>query len=184
MSGNKSLLWLSLKWLSVILSMFVWFGGGFIDLYQSCTDHVIISGLTYLILPFGLYLIVIYINVSIFPLRYSFLGNTKRTLHATGPCGKTFSAWTHIGHISISYAKWAFYLTGFGLKVPGLKEIFIDWRLISSVKSTWWGSCVIVHDCEEVRSPIVGPSMVRKIVDGYMIGRGSTLEAGSVEEVE
>jgi hypothetical protein len=161
--------WIFTRWLFFVIALIIWIIGGSVVFYEACAQKNIFPGLIYLILPFGCYVLFSYFNLCAFPLRYSSLGTRKRSPSPEQQYKFVLDSRVQVGRMRAPelLVKWFFYDAGFEIKVLMIGSFFIPWESIISIEKDWWEDCVINHNCEEVRSPIICPAEIgERILNG------------------
>jgi hypothetical protein len=106
-------------------------------------------------------------SLMAFPLPYSIFGKVKRTPLPADDCVFVLNcSGGTIGrlHATPPLVMWAVYKTGVGIHNIAIGKVFLPKTSVTSVAYNWLGQCVIRHSCQELRSPVVAPSAIGRII--------------------
>jgi hypothetical protein len=162
MSKRSSYYWVAIKWFVFVTEIVIWIGGGIVDFHFVMeNDHHFPINPLYL-LPFGIHIIITYGSLKTFPLKFSSLGTYKRSSFPKEPSYYEYGYYEN----SVNYPleKWYFYPSGIGIKYLFFGRVFIPWKSIITVESSWRRACKIIHTCPEIRSPIICPIRLKEII--------------------
>ena len=112
-------------------------------------------------------------SLMAFPLPYSMFGKLKRTRIPTDGCVFVLNcSYGTVGrlHATFPFVMWAVYETGIGIHNLAIGKVFLPKASVTSVAYNWLGQCVIRHSCQELRSPVVAPSVVGRIIRNTWCG--------------
>ena len=118
-------------------------------------------------------------NCSIFGWRHSVFGPRKKTQRPSGfPIATRRTEMTRFGNLTVPAVKWAFYCGGADISSI-LGRVWLPqscvFRIVQS-KST----IEIVHDCEEVVSPIKVPAEIGELIDATFGKQAGAFDPASI----
>lgn len=150
--------WIYVRWFLLVISMIVWFGGCALGFQEIMTHSVVFHGLIWLIMPFGLNLIFTYYSLHLFPINYGCLGWRKRSPCPKEPYRLKVENWLKLAGLKFRKGEIGIYFYRTGFEIMCLYgRFFMPWKSIVSIEQNS-GHCVLNHNCEEVRSPIIFPA--------------------------
>jgi hypothetical protein len=103
-----------------------------------------------------------------FPLPYSAFGKLKRTPLPTSGCVDVFTlSWGRIGSLisQMGFMTWWVYPTGVGIRSLGMGKVFLPSSAVVSLEYQGKRRCVISHTHHELRSPVVCPALVGRVIE-------------------
>jgi hypothetical protein len=153
------------KLLAWVCTCVLWYGclfvGGWADLQgDRCRGLVLLAAAIVISVPVlpGIY------SILAFPLPYSAFGRRRRTQLPSNGCVFILScAWGGIGKLH-SFATWRVYRTGIAVHLFPVGQAFLPREAITSISHDWWGQYALHHSCEELRSPVVCPPAIWKMI--------------------
>lgn len=114
------------------------------------------------IIPAGIAVVLMILNVCVFPIRYSVFGSLSRRSFPAEKATAEIISWIGVCRFRAAgpTVKWRVYPSGLGIAIFGIGNVFLPADCIRSVEKSRHGWFCVRHASHELRNPVLMPAKV------------------------